>query len=150
MRRWTIVLTTAVLSAAPSMARAQSGSLFTTPVEVGAYFSAGANIGRVNGASHVFAGADFGVLLNHRFSLALTGEGLVKGDDDEPSTGEDRLRLGYGGIALGYVIAPTSILHYVAEVTVAGGSARRESDEPNAGDDDGDHIFVLQPSVSVE
>ena len=156
MRNWTILVTIAVLSAVPLLAHAQNGdraaahSVFTRPVEVGAYLSADANIGRLNGTNHVLAGADIGVLLNHRFSLALTGEGLVNGDeDDASSTTDDRLRFGYGGISLGYVIAPTSMLHYVADVTVAGGSVRHKTDEPNT-DDDGDHIFVLQPSISAE
>ena len=148
MRNWIFLLATAVLSAAPSTARAQNGSLVTTPVDVGAYIATDANVGRVNGSTHVLAGADIGVLLNHRFSLALTGEALVNGDDDDGSNADDdRLRFGYGGIAFGYVIAPASTLPYVAEVTVAGGSVRRVAGKAS---DDGDHVFVLQSSILAE
>jgi len=147
MRHLIILLTSAALLVSPTVGRAQS--LLTDAVDVGGFVALDADIGHVNGGSAVLSGAEIGMLLNHRFSLGLTGAGLVS-DDDSPSPTSDLRRFGYGGISLGYVVAPASTLHYLADILVAGGSVRPEPDLAADAEGDGDRLFVVRPSIAAE
>jgi len=149
MRHWIFLLVSTVLLASPNHGHAQS--LPNTGAAVGGFFSLEADIGRINGRGAVVSGAEIGILLNHRFSLGLSGAAMVSDDDDEPTSATgDRLRLGYGGVSLGYVVAPASRLHYLVELLLAGGSVRPDADGVTSADEDGDRLFVLKPSIDVE
>lgn len=147
MRQWIILFTSTALLALPEIGRAQSPP--SHAVDVGGFVSLDAHIGRINGRGAVTSGAEIALLLDHRFSLGLTGAALVNDDDDDaPGGTRDLRRFGYGGVSLGYVVAPASALHYLIDVLVAGGSVRSQAD--SAPDGDGDRIFVLQPSIAAE
>ena len=149
MRHWIILLASTALFVSPNAGRAQSPS--GDAVDVGAFVTLDAGIGQVNGRGAVISGAEIGILLDHRFSLGLTGAALVNDDDDDsPSGTRDLRRFGYGGVSLGYVVAPASKLHYLLDVLIAGGSVRPQTASATVPDGDGDRLFVLQPSIAAE
>lgn len=148
MRHWLILLTSITLVLSAQVGRAQSPP--DRPVDVGGFFSLDTDVGRINGSGAVLSGAEIGLLLDHRFSLAFSGLALVSDDDDDdsPTAPSDRLRFGYGGVSLGYIVAPASRIHFLVDVLIGGGSVRpRPIVEP---DGDGDRLFVAQPSIAAE
>lgn len=158
MRCCTLVLASLALTLSPRGSHAQSDNrssaraIFDGPATIGYFFALDANVGRVNGSAGVLSGAEIVVLLNHRFSIGLSGAGLVNDEDAEDVTpnARARLRFGYGGITLGYVTAPASTLHLVVDALVAGGNVRPENDNSTGEREDGDEIFVFQPSIVAE
>jgi hypothetical protein len=142
----TIVLSLMVLVPA---ARAQSpepkpqeNAVSTQLRDYGGFVELDTRFGSLLGDFATFAGARGAVLLKQRVYLGLGGAGLAT-DHPVPVSGE-RLRMGYGGVLMGYVIPTAALLNVTADVLVgAGGLSTSSTDEL-------DQIFVFEPSVGVE
>jgi len=103
--------------------------------------------GDMMGEFAAFAGARGAVRLKQRVYLGLGGAGLATDNAEVagPAPGSTQpLRMGYGGILIGYVVPTGSLVDVTADVLVGAGQVRlKETDE-----DDG--LFVFEPSVGVE
>jgi hypothetical protein len=94
-----------------------------------------------------FAGARAAVLLKQRVYLGLAGAGLATDNVEVvgPVPGSARpLRMGYGGILVGYVVPTPSLVDVTADLLVGAGGVHPKG----VVDDDG--VFVFEPSVGVQ
>lgn len=154
--RYSSFVSIAVLAAAlGSAAHAQSPRDTVPATLVGhravltGYFAFDARFTSVKGKFGVLAGAEGALLVNHRLSVGLGGWGLAT-DNAQVNmgvAGPQRLTMGYGGLQLGWVARPGSVLHPTVGVLVAGGEIEvGDEDEDGASD----HVFVLEPSLGLE
>ena len=138
-------------------------TLFQKGTILGGYGGPAMSLGKVNGKYALFTGGEGAFLLNHRFLIGGAGYGLVNRINiSEESTEEDSsryLNMGYGGLVLGYIIAPSQLVHIqVSSLFGIGGMGSHgqtdfwNEDYDNDTDFDVYHdvFFVLQPTVSLE
>jgi hypothetical protein len=106
----------------------------------------------------LFTGAEGAWLVNHRFVLGAGGFALatpnVRNAGSALRDAKGRhpaLAIGYGGVILGYVHRPASLVHVGAQTLVGGGGVtyRSRDERPLAGAPDA-AFFVAEPSAEVE
>ncbi len=105
----------------------------------------------------LFIGGHGGVILNKHFIFGGGGYGLSTSNtfDVEGSNEELELFGGYGGIVLGYIIAPTEIIHVSFPVLIGAGGVEvaEEGTEIVNGERsvlDRSAFFVVEPNVEIE
>ncbi|MCK4641471.1 MAG: hypothetical protein KAU06_09035 [Candidatus Marinimicrobia bacterium] len=137
-------------------------TLFQKGAVLGGYGGPAISIGKLNGEYAVFTGGSGAFVLNHRFIIGGAGYGLVNRIDISPEgiPGDSSryLNMGYGGLELGYIIAPSQLVHIqVSSLFGVGGLGTHNNvdiwDEDYDEDDFDvyhDVFFVLQPTVSLE
>jgi hypothetical protein len=114
----------------------------------------------------MFVGLQGGWIIDHRFILGAAGYGLATRHDSpeafrvdgQPST----LEMGYGGLRLGYLVQPSSLVHVGFGLLVGGGGlvavSRVRSTMMDAdGDVDSERrtahaegVFAVEPQVEAE
>lgn len=110
-------------------------------------------------------GLNFGMTIDHNFSLGLAGHGWCNRDQtyysDITDTAGAYLEGGYGGLLLEYTLFPKSVVHVTFPVLIgAGGASYVTSDEYPQWDEDewdydhqvidDDAFFVIEPGVRAE
>jgi hypothetical protein len=108
--------------------------LFHSKTKMGGYGAPETRVTSVMASPALLLGAQGGWVINHRFILGLGGYGLATRHDvpeamrvgGSPST----LEMGYGGIRLGYTVAPESLVHFGFGMLLGGGGLVAVSREP--------------------
>lgn len=112
-------------------------------------------------------GLSTGMIINHNFTLGLTGRAWVNRDnmfyDNATDTAGAYLEGGYGGLLLEYTLFPKSIVHVTFPVMIGAGGASYIYDAKNSDWDeddndwdcdhhtlDSDAFFVVEPGVRAE
>ncbi|HEY7394509.1 MAG TPA: hypothetical protein VH559_06680 [Gemmatimonadaceae bacterium] len=123
-------------------------SLSITPIT--GFFGLEAAVTSFNSQTVATSGAELAVLFNHRVSVGVVGYGLVNRDvslsiaDRSPP---DTLRMGYGGLRVGYRFAPQRPVHVAVNLFIGGGEVRARADgRPRLEDE----LFVAAPGVALE
>jgi hypothetical protein len=141
-------------------------TLFGDRVEHGAYGAPETKMTAVLGGPAILVGAQGGWIVNHAFVLGVEGAGLVTRHEAPEAMRVDghssTLEMGYGGLRLGYLLSPASLVHAGFGLLIGGGglAARTRHAYPTT-DEDGeldyqrdtghhDAFFVLEPQVEAE
>jgi len=119
----------------------------------------------VNGEFALFLGGRGGVIINNSFIIGLAGCGVVtshKLDDyfipGLPDTNA-YLRMGYGGLHLGYIINPYEIVHITTSLLIGGGGAlytrAYSQSEPDYWDKhrftyESSPFMIIEPGIGAE
>lgn len=106
---------------------------------------------RIHGDFAVLVGGRGGWIVNHSFVLGGAGYGLVTPDIRTGFAvhgGRSGLRMGYGGVEVGYIGLSTRLVHPVARLLIGGGGVRYESDNGHGMPSDG--FFVAEPALGLE
>ena len=116
-------------------------------------------IGRMNDDLAVMIGGRGGFIFNHQLVLGGGGYGLVNDVPVEITPDSTRyLNFGYGGLLLGYVIAPNKLVHFdVNTLIAAGGLGFRDAIFKEWDDEYGDFdvdpntdaVLVLEPTLNL-
>jgi hypothetical protein len=140
------VVLLAGLAAAPA-AHAQSDdgpgdeTLFGDVRSSGGYGAPTVALTRVHGETAVLLGGQGGWVVNRQFVIGAAGRGLATLPDASIVTipeleVDPQIQLGYGGLLLEYIGAPSRLVHYGAELVVGGGSAQLVPEDFEPRDDD--------------
>ena len=100
------------------------------PVSHGGYGALVMKYGKILDQDAWYTGIRGGWLIDHRFTLGLTGNGLVSRvvnddwlpEDPDPNI-EARLFMGYGGLLLEPIILHKHVVHIAAPITIGAGGA---------------------------
>jgi hypothetical protein len=110
-------------------------------------------------------GISGGMIINHHFTIGLTGRGWVNRNNmfysEVTDTAGAYLEGGYGGLLLEYTLFPKSVVHVTFPVLIGGGGATYVTDreyyewdddewETNHKSLDTDAFFVIEPGVRAE
>jgi hypothetical protein len=109
-------------------------TLFHSKTAMGGYGAPETKFTSVMESPALLVGVQGGWIVNHRFILGLGGYGLATRHDvpeamrvgGAPST----LEMGYGGLRLGYMVAPESLVHFGFGMLLGGGGVVAVSREP--------------------
>jgi hypothetical protein len=145
-----LTLVASAFGTAPSLAQEhenpQDETLFGNVQSSGGYGAPTVALTTLNGETAAMVGGQGGWMLNRRFVLGGALRGIAPRPDvnlqnRSPSDpGSAQVQLGYVGLLLEYIGAPSSLFHYGAEVVVGGGNVELV----------GDQGFQAGPSVSDE
>lgn len=153
MRRRSLVAAAAVLVlAVPAALRAQDTpeTLFGNIGRVSGWGGPVVRVGDFAGKTAGFIGGRGGVLLGRGFTIGGMGMGLVNDNIREPLPGSRQLMLGYGGVYLEQMLAPSKLVHVSVGTLLGGGGASwvdrldRRIQTPTDG------FFVVEPEVALE
>ena len=119
---------------APAHDERDAETLFYGKTKIGGYGAPESKLTTVMSSPALLLGAQGGWVVNHRFILGLAGYGLASRHEVPetmrvgglPST----LEMGYGGLRLGYIVAPASLVHFGFGVVMGGGGLVAVSREP--------------------
>lgn len=147
MRRISILMAGAVMLLAVAATAAQSQST-ARPGQRGLAVFGGldARFGDMAGEFAAFAGAEVALLLKRQIYVGIRGAGLVTDNlrvAIAGSTGTRALRMGYGGVLVGYVVRTPGSVEVALDATLGGGAAG--TGDPK----DWDPVFVFEPSARV-
>ncbi|MEM8566249.1 MAG: hypothetical protein AAGF85_07290 [Bacteroidota bacterium] len=132
-------------------------TIFSRKSEIRGFGSFDMKVTDFNEDKALFLGGHGGVILNKKFIFGGGGYGLTTSNtfDLEGSDQELELFGGYGGIILGYIIAPAEIIHVSFPVLIGAGGV--EVAEEGAPIIDGERsilersaFFVVEPAVEIE
>jgi hypothetical protein len=115
--------------------------------DFGGFVELDTRFGDMMGEFAAFAGARGAVRLKQRVYLGLGGAGLATDNAGIPGPipgSIQPLRMGYGGILVGYVVPTRSLVDVTADVLVGAGGVSIK------GTDSEDAIFVFEPTVGVD
>jgi hypothetical protein len=139
-------------------------------VKFGGYGAVETKFTPVNNQFGLFVGGRGGVIINHSLLLGLGGYGLTTSHKVDGYKIRDLyypdstayLRIGYGGLHIGYIINPTEVLHITAGALIGGGWAgyTRAMSYHNHNDNWDNHnnnfayestgFFIFEPSIGAE
>jgi hypothetical protein len=108
----------------------------------------------------VLLGVRGGYIINHSLIVGIGMYGLVSDvmpaveKIDERISFDDKLRLMYGGIEMGYVFEPLDLLHFSLNTLFGVGNVSynntTESDAIGGGHHTGESFFVIEPNAGLE
>jgi hypothetical protein len=111
----------------------------------------------INGGAAMVVGAQGGVIFNRHFVAGAAVRGLSTLPTPQPDASiggrPAEVQLGYGGLMLEYIGAPTKTIQYGAGVVVGGGSAHLVSSDYDPQEDESlarSAIFVARASGRLE
>jgi hypothetical protein len=143
-------------------------TLFGNGKKVQIGWFAGPNGGYTRFASSdiALAGLSAGMIINHNFTIGLTGYGVANSHNltypQFVDTTDVRLEGGYGGLLLEYTLFPKSLIHVTFPLMIGGGSMAYITDYDQSSDHydenwdcnnqavDQDAFFVIEPGVKAE
>ena len=135
-------------------------TLFSKNSEIRGFGAFDMKLTDFNDEKALFVGGHGGVILNKHFIFGGGGYGLTtKNDfeiaDETGATQELSLYGGYGGIMLGYIIAPKEVIHVSIPVLIGAGGLEVTDDSHPVVDDQRATIersafFVVEPGLEVE
>jgi hypothetical protein len=130
-------------------ALAQESAIGTRLSDYGWFTGLDLRFGSVQDEFAAFVGAEVAVVLRRRAYLGIRGSGLATDNTQLPngSSGTEPLRMGYGGVVLGYVIPLPYVAALNVDALLGGGAAGHgvESDETNW-----DALFLFEVSATAE
>jgi hypothetical protein len=141
-------------------------TVFGSKVSHGGYGAPEGKLTAIMGDPALLAGVQGGWIVNHQFVLGIAGYGLASLHDapdamrvdGQPST----LQMGYGGVRLGYLLRPQSLVHVGFGLLIGGGGLVAVSQVPytTIGSDGqvdssyrrahAESFFAIEPDVEVE
>lgn len=119
-------------------------------------------LGDFNGERTVFTGAYGGIIINRHYFIGIAGYGIVTENTfvgDVPGFDEQKelnIYGGYGGLMLGGIIAPKSIVHINVPVILGVGSIYISDEDFFNNSIDTDFtieetaFFVIEPGINIE
>jgi hypothetical protein len=134
-------------------------------VKLGWFIEPGGGYTRFCSSDVALAGLSAGMIINHNFSIGLTGYGIANSEyltyKQFVDTTDARLEGGYGGLLLEYTLFPKSTVHVTFPLLIGGGSmaytSTNETTTWEKDDWDCDHqvidqdaFFVIEPGVRAE
>ncbi|PLX32947.1 MAG: hypothetical protein C0600_01325 [Ignavibacteria bacterium] len=151
-----------------SLKAQEQETLFAHPIDHGGFGALVIKGTQIADEPALLMGMYGGWLIDHQFMIGIGGYGLVNMipasrlaeqvynfDGDRMAIG-----LGYGGLMLEYIVAPTKLLHLNVQTLIGAGSATYMYDwydecdddfwNDDAWDDRHDLFFVLEPAVHAE
>lgn len=149
------------LLAFATAAQAQEQTLIRGSVEHGGFGGPVVKYARVNDQDAVMVGGRGGWIINHSLALGGGGYGVANDIDAPDEVLSPRgipadIEFGYGGFIMEYIAGSDRLVHFNLNALIgAGGISFREEDDDDGADDnnnweDGDTVFVLEPSVNAE
>lgn len=140
--------------APPALAQRQQSAAGRALADYDAFVGLDLRFGDVMDDFGAFVGGHAALLLKNRVYVGVRGVGLATDNArfaPNPQAPPEPIRMGYGGILLGYVVPSSSLVHVTADVLLGAGAvdANRDDERPD-GDDASDAVFVFEPSVTVE
>ncbi|MEM6524096.1 MAG: hypothetical protein AAF693_09900 [Bacteroidota bacterium] len=132
-------------------------TIFSRKSEIRGFGSFDMKVTDFNEDKALFLGGHGGVILNKKFIFGGGGYGLTTSNTSDLEGSDQELELfgGYGGIMLGYIIAPAEIIHVSFPVLIGAGGV--EVAEEGAPIIDGERsilersaFFVVEPAVEIE
>ncbi len=148
--------------AGPPSVPARAGAdevLVGRPLRSGGYGGPELRVSRLAGRTALLVGGRGGWVVNRHFVLGIGGFGSATTDVRTgwrfPSGREARLRLGYGGVDLGWVTRPARLVHLSANVLVGAGGAsygdgRARDAGPDLAERPSDAFAVVEPGLAAE
>jgi hypothetical protein len=149
----------------PAADQPAAETIFKGKVKHGGYGAPAMKVTAVNGEAAIMPGIQGGWVINHSFVLGVAGYGLATRQDapvgmrvdGRPST----LEMGYGGMRLGYLVMPQSVVHLGFGLLIGGGgiAALSKDELPVIRDgdlhyerraDNSDAFFVTEPEIEME
>lgn len=149
----------------PSYDQPPEDTLFKGKVSHGGYGAPAVKITSVNGEAAVMPGIQGGWVIAHSFVVGAAGFGLATRQDapagmlvdGRPST----LEMGYGGLRLGYLVMPQSVVHLGFGLLIGGGgiAALSKDELPVVSNgaikyerrvDNSEVFFVTEPEIEGE
>jgi hypothetical protein len=120
--------------AAPIHDERATETLFDSKTKMGGYGAPESKVSTVMSSPALLFGVQGGWIVDHRFILGLAGYGLASRHEvpeamrvgGAPST----LEMGYGGLRLGYIVAPQSLIHFGFGLLMGGGGLGALSRDP--------------------
>ncbi|MEM7107181.1 MAG: hypothetical protein AAF519_03060 [Bacteroidota bacterium] len=132
-------------------------TIFSRKSEIRGFGSFDVKVTDFNEDKALFLGGHGGVILNKKWIFGGGGYGLTTSNTFELEGTNQELELfgGYGGIMLGYIIAPTEVIHVSFPVLLgAGGIEMAEEGAPIVNGErsilERSAFFVVEPSVEIE
>jgi hypothetical protein len=107
-------------------------------------------VGDFAGKTAGFIGGRGGVLLGRGFTIGGMGMGLVNDNIREPAPGSRQLMMGYGGLYVEQMLAPSKLVHVSVGALLGGGGASWVDRLDRRIQTPSDGFFVVEPEVSLE
>jgi len=107
----------------------------------------------VHGEWAVLSGGQGGWILNRQFVLGGAGRGLATLPSTSVNGVEREIQMGYGGLLLEYIGAPSELVHYGLSAVIGGGSVQLVRDGYDHRDDeafDQSALFVTEAGGRLE
>lgn len=109
-----------------------------------------ARVGEFADKTAGFIGGRGGVLLGGSFSIGGMAMGLVNDNIREAGANGRQLTMGYGGLYLEQMFAPTKVIHVAVGTLLGGGGASWMDRQDRRVQTPTDGFFVIEPEVSIE
>ena len=116
---------------------------------LGGFVAGDVRFGSMLGAFAPFVGAEAALLLGHRAMVGLRGAGLATSRvrvSPVPSGEVDTLRMGYGGLLVGYMTPVLPRLGISVDALLGAGTVGVDGVDA----DDHDAVFVFEPSATLD
>ena len=129
--------------------------LISGKLDHGGYGAPHLKVTTVAGHAGLLMGGEGAWIIGHSFLLGGGGYGLVTNTDApdlaRSPLGTSSLGFGYGGVRVGYIIAPHDLFHVVASVLVGAGSVQIiEHLDSDTRTYRSASMFALEPDVALE
>lgn len=146
-------LVAALLCALPTTLRGEA--LFQGPVAAGIYGAPHISFSNLNGDFALFVGGEGALVANHQWVIGGGGSWLVTDHkvSAPPPDSVRRIRLGYGGLKLGYIATPSYLIHLTFGALIGAGGVRfadPDRDNNGHGMNRGDAFFIFEPEAGAE
>jgi len=139
----------------------EMNTIFTRDMALGGFFAPTLAVGKINGQDGIFSGGKAALIINHRYLIGGGGCGLVSPVEVQDIDTTKYLNLGYGGLELGYIIAPSQMVHItVSSLFGFGGFGYRNRYFEDFDDEIGneyeyrdfgkDVFYIVEPTVNLE
>ncbi len=116
---------------------------------IGGYFSLSSHATLVDSNVYPVAGAEFGAIINHSLIIGFAGRGMPLSYTMHysPHATNDASGAGWGGLMLGYIFLPQSIIHPFIKVLIGSGSIGYVSQKDDYG---GWAFFASEATAGVD
>ena len=142
----------AALALAPAFLTAQQApeTLFGGVGRVSGWGGPLVRVGEFAGTTSGFIGGRGGVLLGGSFTIGGMGMGLINDNIREPGPTGRQLTMGYGGLYLEQMFAPSKLVHVSVGTLLGGGGASWMDRQDRRVQTPTDGFFVIEPELSIE
>lgn len=107
----------------------------------------------IDGEARTIVGGQGGWILNRHFVIGGAGRGLAEPPNKRFNDRSAELQMGYGGLLLEYIGAPSELVHYGVGTVIGGGSAQLTPEDFDPQDDDSfdeTALFVTEGGARLE
>jgi len=128
-------------------------TLFRDLESSGGYGAPTVAVTTIDGEARTIVGGQGGWILNRHLVIGGAARGLAVPPSRNFNDRSGELQLGYGGLLLEYIGAPSELVHYGANVVAGGGSAQLTHDDFDPQNDesfDATALFVTEAGARLE